>query len=383
MTDTAKHTQNVVLLPSGFRDLLPPEAQKEEEAVRRFLDLCGAFGYNRVRPPLAEFEDALFAEGPGAFVKEQAFRFVDPVSQKMMALRFDITTQIARIAASRLAEAPRPLRLMYANDVLRARGTQQRLDRQFRQIGCEIISDEEAQADLEMAMLSLLGLQAMGIKDITIDLSYTKLLHLILESYGVTGADKTAWLEILDSKDMAALKARPDAFTGALATVIEACGVPDDTIKALRALDISPAAQTCINQLEALSAGLRAALDESKVTGVNITIDPFETSGFKYHTGLCFTLFTPRASAEIGRGGRYDIQGGQSACGFTVYMDMLLAIVPPCAERKYISVPAETDWTHIKTLQEQGWIVLRAIDGYDTPVECTHIFKDGKIQEKT
>ena len=373
-----RHTPSV-LLPSGFRDLLPAEAQKEEDAVRRFLDACQALGYKRVRPPLAEFEDALFAEGPGAFVKEQAFRFIDPVSQKMMALRFDITTQIARIVSSRMADAPRPLRLMYANDVVRANASQQRTDRQFRQIGCEIISDENNASDLEIAVTSLIGLEAMGIKALTLDLSYTKLLHLILESYGITGDDKDIWLDMLASKDMAALNARPEAFSQALASVISACGVPSQTIAALKDLSLNDQAMQCVAQLETLSEGLLSALKDLGLDQVQVTIDPFETNGFKYHTGICFTLFTAQANAEIGRGGRYDVQGGQSACGFTIYMDMLLDILPVSEQQKAIFVGAQTSWAQIKTLQTQGWIVHRAIEGYDAPEECTHVFDNGEI----
>jgi ATP phosphoribosyltransferase regulatory subunit len=370
------------LLPSGFRDLLPPEAQKEETAVRRFLDLCASYGYNRVRPPLVEFEETLFSDGPGAFLKEKAFRFIDPVSQKMMALRFDITAQIARIASSRMVDHPRPLRLMYANDVLRAKATEQRLDRQFRQVGCEIISAPNAQADLEIAMLALQGVQALGIEALTIDVSYTKLLHLILESYGVRGEEKTLWLSMLASKDLAALQARPESFSQALADVIKACGVPDAVVKALRKMELNAEGRACIDQLEALTIDLHQALQETDMQGVQITIDPFETSGFQYHTGLCFTLFAPQATAEIGRGGRYDIQGGQSACGFTLYMDMLLDIIPALPAGKSILVPADLSWSEIKALQAQGWIVLRQIEGYDAPAECAYIYEDGAVKDK-
>ena len=81
------------------------------------------FGYQRVKPPLLEFEDSLLA-GSGAAVAEQTFRLMDPDSQRMMGLRADTTPQVARIATTRLAGAPRPLRLSYAGQCLRVRGSQ-------------------------------------------------------------------------------------------------------------------------------------------------------------------------------------------------------------------------------------------------------------------
>ncbi len=98
------------LLPAGSRDVLPPEAAHEAEIVARLLARVSAHGYQRVEPPLIEFEDSLL-RGAGADLATDSFRLMDPVSQRMMALRADITPQIARIATTRLANAPRPLRL--------------------------------------------------------------------------------------------------------------------------------------------------------------------------------------------------------------------------------------------------------------------------------
>ena len=103
------------LLPAGLRDVLPPEAAHEARVVEALLSQFAAHGYERVRPPLVEFEESLLA-GSGAAMGSQTFRLMDPVSQRMMGVRADITLQIARIAATRLAGAPRPLRLSYAGE---------------------------------------------------------------------------------------------------------------------------------------------------------------------------------------------------------------------------------------------------------------------------
>ena len=68
-----------------------------------------AHGYQRVKPPLLEFEDGLLA-GTGAAISDQTFRLMDPDTHRMMGVRADITPQVARIATTRLAGAPRPLR---------------------------------------------------------------------------------------------------------------------------------------------------------------------------------------------------------------------------------------------------------------------------------
>ena len=92
------------LLPAGLRDSLPPDADREAEIENRLLRAFADRGYDRVAPPLIEFEEGLF-DGPGMALRAQTFRLMDPVSQRMMGLRADMTMQIARIAGVRLENA--------------------------------------------------------------------------------------------------------------------------------------------------------------------------------------------------------------------------------------------------------------------------------------
>ena len=94
------------LLPSGLRDLLPPDAETEALSVEALMAVFAGHGYERVKPPLLEFEDSLLS-GSGAAVAEQTFRLMDPATHRMMGLRPDMTPQVARIATTRLASARR------------------------------------------------------------------------------------------------------------------------------------------------------------------------------------------------------------------------------------------------------------------------------------
>ncbi len=135
------------LLPNGLLDLLPPQAENEARTIDLFMQSFAAFGYRRVKPPLVEFEESLLGAGPGQSLAPQTFRMMDPVSGRMMGVRADVTAQIARIATSRLGDEPRPLRLSYAADVLRVNGTQLRPERQFCQVGCEMIGVDSVVSD--------------------------------------------------------------------------------------------------------------------------------------------------------------------------------------------------------------------------------------------
>src|SRR5512147_1936231 len=154
---TANDNNHRGLLPAGLADLLPPDAAREARAVDAAIERFAAFGYERVKPPLVEFEESLLG-GPGAALASQTFRLMDPVSQRMMGVRPDMTTQVARIATTRLAHRPRPLRLSYAGQVLRVRGSQLRPERQFGQVGAEIVGAAEAAADAEVVLMATAAL---------------------------------------------------------------------------------------------------------------------------------------------------------------------------------------------------------------------------------
>src|SRR4051794_5999956 len=175
------------LLPAGLIDLLPPEAEREALLVEAIMAAFAAHGYERVKPPLLEFEDSLLA-GSGAAVAEQTFRLMDPVSQRMMGLRADTTPQVARLATTRLVRTPRPLRLSYAGQCLRVRGTQLAPDRQIAQAGIELIGCDNPAADAEIVLVGAEALAAVGLTRTSFDLTLPALVPALLDDAGLEGA---------------------------------------------------------------------------------------------------------------------------------------------------------------------------------------------------
>src|SRR5258708_13690729 len=114
---------NPALLPAGLRDLLPPEAQIEAEAVACLMGVFASHGYQCVKPPLLEFEDSLLA-GSGAAMADQTYRLMDTNTRRMMGVRAAMTPQVAPIAATRLGHPPRPLRLSHPGQCLRVHANQ-------------------------------------------------------------------------------------------------------------------------------------------------------------------------------------------------------------------------------------------------------------------
>ena len=344
------------LLPNGLLDLLPPQAEAEARAIDLFMNSFSAFGYRRVKPPLVEFEESLLGAGPGQSLARQTFRMMDPVSGRMMGVRADVTAQIARIAMSRLADEPRPLRLSYAADVLRVNGSQLRPERQFCQAGCELIGVDSIITDVEMPLVALKALSDAGIQNLSVDLTVPTLITHLYEGTDTNAATRETLDDLIEKRDRDAIA----AIDSRVASLIVQLMDQGD----LSQVSLPHKAKADADKLLTVAKDLRDALDVYGLFDVQITIDPLERRGFEYQTGLSFTLFAQGASGELGRGGRYDVDGRgltrtETATGFTLYMDTIMKVVPDAPAVDARHVDASASWQDIKFLQDQGVKVSR------------------------
>ncbi|HIJ39298.1 MAG TPA: ATP phosphoribosyltransferase regulatory subunit [Rhodospirillaceae bacterium] len=361
------------LLPAGLRDLLPPYAAHEADMVGRLMAAFGAEGYERVKPPLIEFEESLLT-GSGAATAPHTFRVMDPVSQRMMGVRADMTLQVARIATTRLANVPRPLRLSYAGEVLRVKGSQLRPERQFGQAGIELIGSDTAEADAEVIILAAQALMDLGMQGVSVDLSLPTLGGLIVD-----GPFPEGLRDALDRKDAAGVAALGGSVSGLLGTLVAAVGPAEPALAQLGALDLPPLAAQLCRRLAKVVALLREA-----APGLILTIDPVENRGFEYHTGIAFTIFARHWSGELGRGGCYQAQG-ESATGVTLFMDTVLdALAGPAAVRRLFIPAGVINRAQAAKLRQEGWVTVAGLakDGADPAAEarrlgCDHFVIDG------
>lgn len=352
------------LLPNGLLDLLHPHAETEARVIDMFMQSFSAFGYNRVKPPLVEFEDSLLGAGPGQSLAPQTFRMMDPVSGRMMGVRADATAQIARIATSRLGDEERPLRLSYAADVLRVNGTQLRPERQFCQVGAELIGVDSLTSDIEMPLVAIKALRDAGLENLSVDLTVPTLAANLYDGLDVSAAERETLGDLIEKRDRDAIAALNTKASALIVQLLDHNGSDSKSRDALAALGLPLNAKKDIERLLQVAAGLREALDVYGLFDVQITIDPLERRGFEYQTGISFTLFARGASGELGRGGRYDVDGRgihatETATGFTLYMDTIMKVLPPAQAVEARKVDENASWADIKFLQDQGLKVSR------------------------
>ena len=369
-------TPSAALLPAGLRDLLPPEAESEAALVQSLMQMFAAHGYERVEPPLLEFEDSLLA-GAGGAVSEQVFRLMDSDTHRMMGLRADITPQIGRIAGSRLSNTARPMRLSYAGMCLRSRAVAPDISRQVAQVGIELIGPDIPEADAEIVLVAAEALAHVQAPGLSFDLTMPSLVPVLLDDAGIEGEERRALLHALDRKDAAAVTLFGGALAGVLTDLLLAAGAAERALDVLGRAALTPAAAKLAQRLGASVQAVHSRAPELK-----LTVDPVEFRGFRYHTGVSVTAYSVESSDEIGRGGRY-LSGanGEPATGITLFPSAIARVAPAAARKKRLFVPSGNGGA--ESLRAAGFATIAQLEPVaDLGAEarrllCSHILRNG------
>ena len=361
---TANDNDHRGLLPAGLADLLPPDAAREARAIDLAIERFAAFGYERVKPPLVEFEESLLG-GPGAALGPQTFRLMDPVSQRMMGVRPDMTVQVARIAVTRLKHEPRPLRLSYGGNVIRVRGSALKPERQFAQVGTELIGVDSAEADAEAVLLAVDALRAIGVADLTVDLNLPTLVAAVArraEAAGRARCAACAARSIARTRPPSPRRsARATKATELFVGLLRAAGPAERGIAQLAGLKLPAAGAAEAARLAEVVKLVRAADPD-----LPLTVDPVEYRGLEYQTGVSFSVFALKGRQELARGGRYSAgypEDGVSepATGFTLYMDAVLAASEPRRSGRASTCRWASPWREAAPWQARGYAIVRAV----------------------
>ena len=362
------------LLPEGLQDRLPPAATAAARVTRAVIDVMDGHGYDRVQPPVIEFEKSMASRMAGVSPRRM-FRFVDPASLRTLALRSDMTVQVGRIAATGLARAARPLRLCYAGQVVTIKGDGLDPTRERLQLGAELIGSDSVAAAAEVVAMAIEALAAAGATGISVDFTLPDLVDtLAATALPLPEGSIAAVRRELDAKDAGGLV---DAGGEAYLPLLAAIGPFDQAIERLAAFDADA------GQGGGALAGRIAALREiaARVGAMaRLTLDPSERHGFEYQSWFGFTLYAEGVPGALGRGGTYRILGAEAgaseaATGFSLYPDALvdrLASGEP--RRDSLFLPLGHDAEAAARLRAVGWRTLAQLGDCCDPAAlgCTH-----------
>jgi len=366
------------LLPENIADVLPSEARKIEDLRRKMLDTFRLYGYELVMPPLLEYVESLLA-GAGQDTELRTFKVVDQISGRLLGLRADMTTQVARIDAH-LLNRESVTRLCYAGSVLHTRPSGLHATREPIQIGCEIYGHAGLEADAEIQELALGSLALAGFADVRLDLCHVGILRALLAEDPAAQRDEAQLICLLRAKDAPGLEEFTRNYAESTRQALLALPQLYGDVEVLgRAKELLPALPGITRALAEL-----AALAASAIGRAEVAIDLADLRGYQYESGAMFALYVPGLPNAVARGGRYDHVGeafgrARPATGFSLDLRELARLLPTAERKHSIRAPwgnAPELKEKIADLRKAGEVVIQSMPGHDNvqdEFECDRV----------
>jgi ATP phosphoribosyltransferase regulatory subunit len=373
------------LLPEYIQDMLPEEAGRIERMRSSVLELMRVSGYQLVVPPLLEYAEALLVNGSHD-MDLRTFKLVDQLSGRTLALRADITPQVARIDAHLLNRSG-VTRLCYAGSVLHTQPAGLMRTREPLQIGAELYGHGGLESDLEIQRLMLQALSTLGIAGVHLDLGHVALFRALANRAQISETLEAELFGALQGKDVPALQVLvadlSREFKSALLALPGLYGGVEIITRARAVLPDYPEVTAALNELEQAATQLQPMAH-------SIGIDLAELRGYHYHSGMVFAAYHAGSHDAIALGGRYDDVGksfgrARPATGFSMDLRQLHGLLIKEALPGGILAPHRADpalQEKIAQLRAQGQAVV--VDLLGDPalrreLNCDHelVLRDG------
>jgi len=290
-------------IPDGTRDYLPDEVEQYLHIEQTFRNSFKLWGYEEIRSPVIEFVDALSVGASSDFI-DNMFKFQDK-DGKILALRAEMTTPIARIAATKMSSKLKPLRLFYICNVFRYNCLKLESLREFHQAGVELIGSSKPEADGEILALLLFSTEKIGLAKVRIDLGHAGLLNEILKAIQLKGSEKEFFQRTLRSRSFTKIE-----------KLIEDLGAPPELKNLLlRLLTCKKLKELQFISLDSKFDGIQKIFGELlKINdvlcdygvGERVFFDFSLARGLGYYTGVVFEASVSSIGLPLGGGGRYD-----------------------------------------------------------------------------
>lgn len=289
--------------PEGLTDVLVEECETKFKIESSAREVFVHHGYHMVQPPTFEYYDVYDA----AVTKpENMFKFFDN-NGRMLALRPDLTTSVARIAATKPL-GPLPYRIAYSGSAYRNdEAFSNTRQREFSQVGIELIGDDGIEADAEVIGIAVEALIKFGISDFQIDLGQVDYYKGLSEAAGLSENASDRLREKINDKDFVAI----DGMLKELEISDELKNVFSELPKMFGGIEIVTAAlqnKDLNDKSKKALENLMQVYDALKKKGLEnyLAIDLSMVPNLDYYTGIIVRGFARGVAFPVCSGGRYD-----------------------------------------------------------------------------
>lgn len=289
--------------PDGVYDYLPPDAAIHNQLKKSVTREFEAWGYNCVEAPMLEYYELYNSAEINA--DEEMFKLVDGKGC-LLALRPDITTSVARMAAVKMSAEALPLRLSYAGDVFRFGVKEVKQMTQRSQIGVELLGDHAVSADAEVIALAITALKRVGLQNFQIEIGQVSFFKGLMKEAGLDSDTAEAVRELVEQKNMLGIEMLLQDMPGNKALHQIIAELPylyggAEILERAGRLTNQPQCAQAIERLKSVYHTLCAfGLSEY------VTFDLGMVQSLDYYTGIIFRGISFGMGAPILNGGRYD-----------------------------------------------------------------------------
>jgi histidyl-tRNA synthetase len=363
----------------GMQDLLPDDMLRFRRIEDIFRSCCRNWGYQEVKTPTLEYLHLFTATGtltPGMLGKVYSFLDWDGWSGERVVLRPDGTIPVARLYIDNLS-GQELVRLFYVTNIFAFEGTGKK-NRERWQCGAEFFGGTKFTSDLEIILLAVDVIRELGIRNVKLQLSHAGLVKALLKEFKLSPAQEAKMTDRILEGDWQALtrtESKDPEMERLMAALLGLKGKSSSFLRNVKA-SFPKALPDFKSSLEDFLS-ITTLLDN---LGCSYEIDISAMHGFEYYTGICFQLVA--AGEKIGGGGRYDklvplMNGGDiPACGFALYLDPMMRLLPLEKEKKGKSGISVKGKGSTSEIVETCFAVAESLReaGYSTEID----FKDGE-----
>jgi len=337
----------------GMRDFLPKDAERMRYVEGVCTELAQLYGYEEVITPLMEHYELLAAKS-GEEIRERMYAFED-MGGRRVALRPEFTASIARLVASKMMYAPKPLKLFCVGSLYRYDEPQYGRFREFWQSNYELIGSNRPEADAEILAITNDLMKRLGFRRYYFKIGHMGILRGVLSQEGIEEEQQNMIMQLLDKK----------RWDEAL-RVVHRLGASKECVATLKGIFetrgnnasqvLNRAKESTQNYKSSVAAveNLQEILQLTRGGGAHFEtlIDAGFARGLEYYTGIIFESYVPEIDIALCGGGRYDklieLFGGEStpAVGVAPGIDRLVLAmekqrvsVKPRKEKRVMVIP--------------------------------------------
>ncbi len=274
----------------GFRDFLPGDARKRQYVINKLRGVFESFGFEPLETPALEYEEVLLGKY-GEEGDKLMYRFTDNGDRKV-ALRYDQTVPLARVAAQYQNELSTPFKRYQIQPVWRAENTQKGRFREFLQCDIDTVGTNSPLADAEIITTVVESLKQLGFKNFKIIINDRTIFSDLIKQDVFSEKSMGTIIRAID-------KLKKIGREAVLNEMIEK-GIPSE--QATYAIQTIEGMQPTENLKKIFDLLVNMRVDKSQ-----FEFSPTLARGLDYYTGMIFEVEVEGyAVGSVAGGGRFD-----------------------------------------------------------------------------